>query len=89
MTIFGDTGLLFAYKQWGTGTITGTGYVTFPLSFSNTKYKFVTTAFEDTINGLNYKINLGTKSTDKIYVAMYLNEVHSTYPASFDWIALQ
>jgi hypothetical protein len=75
--------------QWGMGTITGTGYVTFPLLFSDTNYKFVTTAFEDTTNGLNYKISPGTKSTDKIYVAMYLNGAHSTYPASFDWIALR
>ena len=77
-----------AIKQWGTSTITGTGYVTFPLAFQHTNYKALVTAIEDTENKLNYKATTGEKTTTTVYVAMYLNESHSTYPASFDWIAI-
>lgn len=67
----------------------GTGYITFPVAFLDAEYKVLATAIEDTKNKLNYKINTGEKSKDKVYVSIYLNEDHSTYPVSFDWIAIK
>lgn len=77
------------HKQWGTGTITGTGYITFPVAFLDADYKVLITEIEDTINKLNYKANIGDKSKDKVYVGIYLDKTYSPYPASFDWIAIK
>lgn len=58
--MFGQTGLLFANRQWGLSGANGDGYgvITFPLTFSNT----------------NYAVMCLHTGTDPVIVAEYISQ---------------
>ena len=82
VTIFGDTGLLFAYKQWG--SYTGTNrYATYPIAFP-TMNQLVTIA-----TGLNIDID----TCDLTWFAFHIRQpgeaaVDTLISTTIHWIAI-
>lgn len=70
LAIFGDTGLLFAYKQWGGLTIRSGlnfGYFNYPLFFPNTAVSAVLTHMNNNHVVCHSAIYLDSKSRCALY----------------------
>jgi hypothetical protein len=77
LIIFGDTGLLFAYKQWGTATATADGIIhnlVYPIAVNNVRSIIVTHSGDDVamtavLSKYVTKSASAIKITDHAYVA--------------------